>query len=58
VAAWDVLAGKAFVGSRVAIVGGGMVGAETAEYLADRYRNVTVFEMLDTIEQSEPYKAI
>jgi 2,4-dienoyl-CoA reductase-like NADH-dependent reductase (Old Yellow Enzyme family)/thioredoxin reductase len=32
--AWDVLAGRAFPGPRVVIIGGGKVGCETADYLA------------------------
>ena len=56
--AWDVPAGKASVGPRIAIVGDRMVGAETAGYLAVRSRHGTVFEMLDTIELSEPYEAV
>lgn len=35
VQAWDVLSGKADVGSSVFIIGGGAVGVETAMYLAD-----------------------
>lgn len=34
VSAWDVLKGKAAVGSKVVVVGGGAVGCETALYLA------------------------
>ncbi len=36
VQAWDVLAGKARTGRRVAVVGGGAVGVETALALAER----------------------
>jgi 2,4-dienoyl-CoA reductase (NADPH2) len=36
VQAWDVLAGKASVGNRVAIVGGNAVGLETALFLANQ----------------------
>jgi 2,4-dienoyl-CoA reductase-like NADH-dependent reductase (Old Yellow Enzyme family)/thioredoxin reductase len=54
VQAWDVLTGKAFVGPKVAVVGGGTVGCETAEYLADRHREVTVIEMLDTLAADMP----
>jgi NADPH-dependent 2,4-dienoyl-CoA reductase/sulfur reductase-like enzyme len=50
----DILVGKAFVGPRVAVLGGGMVGAETAEYLADRRREVTIIEMLDSIAADMP----
>ena len=34
--AWDVLAGRVSVGRRVAIIGGGAVGVETALFLADK----------------------
>ena len=47
--AQDLLAGKAAVGQKVLIVGGGMVGCETAEFLAERGHIVTVMEMKDTI---------
>jgi 2,4-dienoyl-CoA reductase-like NADH-dependent reductase (Old Yellow Enzyme family)/thioredoxin reductase len=50
----DVLVGKAFVGPKVAILGGGMVGAETAEYLADHHREVTIIEMLDRVADDMP----
>ncbi len=36
VQAWDVLAGQATVGSRVAVIGGGAVGVETALALAEQ----------------------
>ena len=36
VQAWDVLAGRAFTGRRVAIIGGGAVGVETALFLAEK----------------------
>ena len=42
VQAEDVLEGRAKVGSRVAIIGGELVGCETAEFLADRGKQVTV----------------
>lgn len=48
VSAWEVLKG-AVVGKRVVIVGGGMVGCETAEYLMEKGKNVTVIEMLPEI---------
>lgn len=40
--ALDVLAEKVEVGERVAIIGGELVGCETADYLADRGHQVTV----------------
>ncbi len=49
VTAWDVLAQKARVGNEVAVLGGGLVGCETAEYLAARGHKVTIIEMLPRI---------
>ncbi|MEE8174031.1 MAG: FAD-dependent oxidoreductase [Dehalococcoidia bacterium] len=46
VTAWDVLRGKAAAGKRVVVAGGGMVGCETAEFLAEYGREVIVVEML------------
>jgi len=40
--AGDVLAGKAQVGPKVVVIGGEVVGCETAEFLADRGRKVVV----------------
>ncbi|MDO8490940.1 MAG: FAD-dependent oxidoreductase, partial [Dehalococcoidia bacterium] len=40
--ATDVLEGKAQVGERVVVIGGELVGCETAEYLAEKGRKVTV----------------
>ena len=47
--AWKVLAGEQEVRGRVAVIGGGLVGCETAEYLATQGHNVALVEMLDTI---------
>lgn len=41
----DVLTGKRPAGSRVVVVGGGCNGTETAEFLAERGRDVTVIEI-------------
>lgn len=56
----DILAGKAFPGQKIVIIGGGSVGCETADYLApllnDRFmrnRDVTVLEMANEILMSE-----
>jgi 2,4-dienoyl-CoA reductase-like NADH-dependent reductase (Old Yellow Enzyme family)/thioredoxin reductase len=49
VTASDVLAGRASVKERVVVVGGGMIGAETAEFLAEKGRRVTILEMLGRI---------
>lgn len=42
----DVLNGKAQVQGNVVVIGGGMVGMETAEYLAEKGAKVTVLEMM------------
>jgi 2,4-dienoyl-CoA reductase-like NADH-dependent reductase (Old Yellow Enzyme family)/thioredoxin reductase len=47
--AHDVLSGTASVGERVVMVGGGMVGAETAEFLAEKGKKVIILEMLGRI---------
>ncbi|WP_234970227.1 oxidoreductase [Carboxydothermus pertinax] len=49
VTAHEVLNGSANVGQKVVVIGGGLVGCETAEYLADRGKQVIVVEMLDDI---------
>jgi 2,4-dienoyl-CoA reductase-like NADH-dependent reductase (Old Yellow Enzyme family)/thioredoxin reductase len=47
--ATDVLAGRAEVGNTVVVIGGGVVGGETAEFLADKGKKVTIVEMLDDL---------
>ena len=47
--AQDMLDGKAQMGKRILVVGGGMVGCEAAEYLAERGHQVAVIEMKDVI---------
>ena len=43
VQAWDVLSGKVVVkGKKVVVVGGGMVGCETAHFLADKGNKATI----------------
>ncbi len=52
VSAEDVLTGKKTVRGKVVILGGGLVGCETAEFLAARgggVESVTVLEMLDRL---------
>ena len=44
--AWDVLAKKEIVFGNVSVIGGGLVGVETAEYLASRGCKVTIIEMM------------
>lgn len=47
--ALDVLSGRRSVGDRVIVVGGGMVGLETAEFLAQQGKKVTILEMLERL---------
>lgn len=49
VTAQDMLLGKAEVGKKALVVGGGMVGCEAAEYLAERGHEVAIIEMKDVI---------
>lgn len=52
VSAWEVLAGTE-VSGRCVVLGGGLVGAETAELLAQRGLPVTIVEMMDKIAAGE-----
>ncbi|MEN6466186.1 MAG: FAD-dependent oxidoreductase [Syntrophaceae bacterium] len=49
VTAVDVLQGKARMNGRVVVIGGGLIGMETAEYLADKGLDVSVVEMLQSV---------
>jgi len=49
VTAQDVLEGRTEVGRSVAVIGGGMVGSETASHLANHGKEVTMVEMLPEI---------
>ncbi len=42
----EILLGKAKVGKRVIVIGGGFVGCETADFLAEKGKKVTVVEIL------------
>jgi 2,4-dienoyl-CoA reductase-like NADH-dependent reductase (Old Yellow Enzyme family)/thioredoxin reductase len=50
--AWDVIGGKQVPGHRVLILGGGMVGLETADLLAKQGKNVVVIELLEQVGQT------
>jgi len=47
--ATDVLTGQQQVGENVLVIGGGMIGCETAEFLAEKGKKVTILEMLGRI---------
>ncbi len=49
VTAYDVLEGKTDIGRSVAVIGGGMVGSETASHLANHGKEVSIVEMLPEI---------
>ncbi len=51
--AWDVLAGKELAKQKIVIAGGGLVGVETAEYLAQKGYQVTLLEMTDKFAKEE-----
>ncbi len=53
VGAWEVLANKQTVFGKVAVIGGGLVGAETAEYLAVNGADVSIIEMTGEIAKGE-----
>lgn len=53
----DVLAGKAQVGPRVVVIGGGTVGSETAYHLASNLKSVTLVELQDDIATDEAIAA-
>jgi 2,4-dienoyl-CoA reductase-like NADH-dependent reductase (Old Yellow Enzyme family)/thioredoxin reductase len=45
----QVLAGQTDTGGRVLVIGGGLVGIELAEFLAERGKRVTIVELLDDV---------
>lgn len=49
VKALDLLSGRQDTGQKVVILGGGLVGCETARFLAAKGRTVTVIEMLERL---------
>ena len=53
VSSWDILAGKVIAHGHCVVIGGGLVGAETAEYLANHGCKVSVIEMMDKIAKEE-----
>jgi len=53
VSSWDVLAGAVEVQGHCAVIGGGLVGAETAEFVAQKGNAVSIIEMTDKIAAQE-----
>ena len=53
VSSWDVLAEKVEVNGHCVVIGGGLVGAETAEYVAHKGNAVSIIEMTDKIAAQE-----
>ena len=53
VSSWDILEGDVTATGRCVVIGGGLVGAETAEYLANNGCQVSVIEMMDKIAKEE-----
>lgn len=49
--AWKILSGEQKVHGRVAVIGGGLVGCETAEYLAEQGCKVSLVERSETIAE-------
>ena len=45
----DLLEGKRVAGNKVLVVGGGMIGSETAAFLGEQEHDVTVIEYRDTV---------
>lgn len=52
----DVLTEKVSLGQRVIVIGGGEVGCETAEYLANQGRKVIVLEVMEKALPNLPYR--
>jgi len=46
---WDILSGRVPTGKRVVVIGGGLVGCETAEFIADRTPHVSIVEIQDEL---------
>ncbi len=53
VGAWSVLCGSCTLFGKIAVIGGGLVGAETAEFLANQGADVSIIEMTDKIANGE-----
>ena len=56
VLAQDVLEAKVQAGAKCLVIGGGLVGSETAEFLAEQGKAVTIVELRDAIAVDMEYK--
>ena len=56
VLAQDILEGKKQAGEKCLVIGGGLVGSETAEFLADQGKAVTIVELRGDIAVDMEYK--
>ena len=45
----EILEGAKISGKKIAVLGGGLIGCETAEYLASRGKKVEIFEMMEDV---------
>jgi len=50
----DVLNRESEIGDKVIIIGGGLVGLETAKYLIQEEKDITIIEMLDAVGYDMP----
>lgn len=57
VSSWDILNGQEVSGKCV-VLGGGLVGDEAAEYLANKGLEVSIVEMMDKIAAQESETAL
>ena len=53
VSSWDVLANKVEIKGHVVVIGGGLVGTETAEFALTKGCQVSIVEMMDKIANGE-----
>lgn len=53
VSSWDVLAGKVELSGHCAVIGGGLVGTETTEYVVEKGCSASIIEMTDKIANGE-----
>jgi len=51
----DILAGNSSASGNIVVIGGGLVGLEVAEYLAEKNNSITVVEMLDEVAKDLGY---